>query len=175
MPVTSAGQDFLRWRGEIEKLPHLRRGSGRSRQLSHSQTFEHQAKNALMPIKRGGLIVALSKRADDYGRNSPSAICLIVPGLVEHQHEQPVLLELRTLDQWIDIHFQPPVRHVQAAIVCIVTPVRSYEAIVRQCAVSEIPSELRQGHDIGNLTLSLGVFHIREWGMPRIKSPAATV
>src|SRR5689334_6022607 len=93
MTANHSSPDSLRGRGKVEELPHLRRSSGCSGQPGHTETFEHQAKHAPVPIDGRGFIAALCEWADHYRRDAAPAVCVVCARFIEHDNQQAVFLE----------------------------------------------------------------------------------
>jgi hypothetical protein len=63
----------------LEELPHSWRRGGSAGKRLDAQAFEHQAKDTLMLVERGGLITSARKRwTDENRRDTTSAVRVIV-------------------------------------------------------------------------------------------------
>ena len=90
----------------------------------------------------------------------PPPCVVSFPDSSNEMMRQPIPLELRALDQRIDIRFQPIVRRIEAAIMTVIAPIRSNECIVGQGAGRHVRGKLREWHDI--LPLTRTVLNVRQ-------------
>src|SRR5213075_858615 len=117
----------------------------------YAQRLQHQAQRALVLIRRRGLIPALGERADDRPRDLPAAVSAAAGGLIPPDDQETVLLELRALDQRIDVGLEPLVGGSQCPVVSVVVEIRRDEGKVRQRPVRQVGGETRKGHHVRRL------------------------
>ena len=104
-----------------------------------------------MLVERGGLVATLGKGTHHRPRDLSAPVGAAAGGLVPPNDEEPVLLELRTLDQRVDVGLQPCIGGAQGTVMGVVAEIRRDEGEVRQRPIRQIGSELRKGHHLRRL------------------------
>src|ERR1700730_1802441 len=116
-----------------EKLPHGWSCGGTPGQLRPPETFERQAKNALMLIKSDGLVAMLGHRTNDDGSDVASASREIRKvRFVKDDDEKAVFLEDGALNDRVEICLQPSVGGGERAVMSVIAEVWDDEGIVGQ-------------------------------------------
>src|SRR2546430_16253767 len=143
-----------------EELAHVGCAGCRAGEHVHPQPFQDQPQRALVLIQRGGLIAGLRLRTDGHPYDPTAPVGIVAARLVEHDDEQPVLLEHRALDQRADVVLEPGIRRAQRAIVRVVAQIRHDVREMGERTVRPIRRELRERYVVTRLYRV--VRHLRE-------------
>src|SRR2546425_11004334 len=92
--------------------------------LPISQDLRREPQRALVLVECGRAIASPHLRAHGDPRHAAAAVRVVVRGLVEHDDQQPVLLERGARNQRRDVGLEPRVRLIQRAVVRVVAQVR---------------------------------------------------
>src|SRR6266498_5455561 len=96
-----------------EEFAHVGCAGRRAREHGHAEPFQRQPQRALVLVQRGGLVAELRLRTDGHPHDPPAPVGIVAARLVEHDDEQPVLLERRALDQRVDVVLEPGIGGAQ--------------------------------------------------------------